>query len=66
MSRNEGSGGASRIASVISASARSEPSVSSPVRSISRVRRSHSVCIQISPSECTSGAPATLPKSPNV
>ena len=44
-SRNDGSGGESRMASVISWRAFAEPTA---------VRRSHSVSAQISPSECTS------------
>ena len=55
MSRNVGSGGDSRIPSVISRRAAAMPTAA---------RRSHSVCAQISPSAWTSGSPAILPKSP--
>ena len=52
MSRNVGSVGERRMPSVTSCSARADPAAS---------RRSHSVCAQISPSECTSGPPPTSP-----
>ena len=52
ISRNDGLKGDSRIASVTMPSVVSLPSSS---------RRSHSVCTQISPSECTSGPVKTLP-----
>ena len=66
MSSMLGSGGDRRMPIVISASAASEPAASPPSASTSCVRRSHSVWTQISPSEWTSGPPATLPKSPSV
>ena len=54
-SRNDGLKGESSMARVTRPSVVSEPSAS---------RRSHRVCTQISPSEWTSGPPATRPKSP--
>jgi hypothetical protein len=66
MSSIDGSGGESRMPSAMSDSATSDASSGSPVLTCSAWRRSHSVSNQISPSECTSGAPAILPKSPSV
>src|SRR3954447_5073583 len=56
-SRNDGSAGVSVIPLVTSASALADPKA---------LRRSHSVCDQISPSACTSGDPEIRPKSPYV
>src|SRR3954452_16957759 len=56
-SRNDGSAGESVIPVVTSASALADPKA---------LRRSHSVCDQISPSACTSGDPEIRPKSPYV
>ena len=57
MSRNDGAPGESSMARVTSVSATTGPSV---------WRICQSVSSQISPSACTSGPPATLPKSPYV
>jgi hypothetical protein len=61
MSRNDGSGTESRIASVMIFSAVSEPMMGLLNCATRRWRSCQSVWDQISPSACTSGRPAILP-----